>query len=337
MDDQIVIFKNEKIGDLIHSVNSIKKIILKYPNNKINIFLSHYNSEMKFLFISDNVVFHIISEKINILDKIKILKFFFTKRIKETYIFKPSNFLFFLPFLFYLKKIRFLAICVDNYQYHRPNLFLRKFLNKFVINDRSSRNIRKSISNLHLDLALEQENSNFIFSSLKKNIIDNDILDNYVLIHFNKSKFLSVNWEINDLFTIVNELKNYYKKIVITNDLNDIESNEKITAKYKKDKKKVIYYPNIMGKSFFDLIGNAKIIISFHGMITSIGAIQNTPVLDLFNCTIKNKNDFYKYKNAFHEFKPKLNNYEFIIPRENLLLTINRIKHLITYGRKFNN
>ena len=72
-------------------------------------------------------------------------------------------------------------------------------------------------------------------------------------------------------------------------------------------------------------------------MITSIGAIQNRPVLDLFNCTIKNKNDFYRTKNAFHEFKPKLNNYEFIIPRDNLPLTINKIKYIITNGRKFNN
>ena len=238
MNDQIVIFKNEKIGDLIHSINSIKKIILKYPKNKINIFLSHYNSEMKFLFISENVEFHIISEKINILDKVKILKFFLIKRIKKVYIFKPSNFLFFLPFLFYLKKIRFLAICVDNYSYHRPNLFLRKFLNRFVINDRSSKKIRKSISNLHLDLVLEQNDSNLIFSSMKANDIGDKIIDNYVLIHFNKLKFKSINWEINDLFTIVNELENYYKKIIITNDLDDNESNEKISAKYENEKKK---------------------------------------------------------------------------------------------------
>ena len=172
---------------------------------------------------------------------------------------------------------------------------------------------------------------------MKTNSIGNEILDNYVLIHFNKLKFKSVNWEINDLFTLINELKTHYKKIVITNDLNDNESKKKIITKYEKDKKRIIYYPNITGKPFFDLIGNAKLVISFHGMITSIGAIQNTPVLDLFNCTIKNKNDFYQYKNAFHEFKPKLNNYEFIIPKNNLALTINKIRYIITHGRKFNN
>ena len=75
----IVIFKNEKIGDLIHSVNSIKKIIINNPDNQINIFLSHYNSEMKFLFINDNVTFHVITEKINFKDKIKVFIFFFKK------------------------------------------------------------------------------------------------------------------------------------------------------------------------------------------------------------------------------------------------------------------
>ena len=61
MDEQIVIFKNEKIGDLIHSISSINEIISKNKNTNINIFLSHYNSEMKFLFNNDNVTFHIIT------------------------------------------------------------------------------------------------------------------------------------------------------------------------------------------------------------------------------------------------------------------------------------
>ena len=64
-------------------------------------------------------------------------------------------------------------------------------------------------------------------------------------------------------------------------------------------------------------------------MITSIAAIQNTKVLDLFNCDIQNKKDFYRYKNAFHEFKPKLNNYEFIIPKKNLEVSIKKIKEII--------
>ena len=42
--------------------------------------------------------------------------------------------------------------------------------------------------------------------------------------------------------------------------------------------------------------GNANLVISFHGMITSIAAIQNTNVLDLFNCEI-NKELFVLFGN----------------------------------------
>ena len=75
MNENIIIFKNDKIGDLIHAYNAIQNIINNNLNRKIIIFLSHYNSEMKFLFLKKNVEFHIISEKTNSLDKLKILFF----------------------------------------------------------------------------------------------------------------------------------------------------------------------------------------------------------------------------------------------------------------------
>ena len=78
------------------------------------------------------------------------------------------------------------------------------------------------------------------------------------------------------------------------------------------------------------------IVISFNGTITSMAAIQKTKVIDLFNCKINSVEDFYKYKNAFHEFVPKQKNYEFIIPKKNFSITINRIKNLLTNGRKIN-
>ena len=79
------------------------------------------------------------------------------------------------------------------------------------------------------------------------------------------------------------------------------------------------------GADLFKLIGNASIVISFHGMITSIAASQNTRVIDLFNCEINSKKDFYRYKNAFHEWKPNNISYKFLIPSKNLNKTINKM------------
>ena len=58
------------------------------------------------------------------------------------------------------------------------------------------------------------------------------------------------------------------------------------------------------------------------------------PVLDIFHILLKSKNDFYNYKNAFHEFKFKKNNYEFTVPSTSLDKTIKKIIYLLTKGKK---
>ena len=251
---------------------------------------------------------------------------------------KPSYFLFLLPLFYNYKSISFYGICVNNKNYYRPPLYARKFLKRFVINDRGTKNIRESINDLHLNLILNKNKSGYKLATIEKQNIKNKKFKNYILIHFNKFKFNKLNWKLNDFFRIVDELKSFSDQLIITNDINDEETNILIKKKYSKHSdNKIFYLPNIKGEEFFDIIGNANLVLSFHGMITSIAAIQNTKVLDLFNCEIKNKLDFYRYKNAFHEFKPKSSNYEFIIPKKDLSKSINKIKYIITNGRKINN
>ena len=337
MERQIVIFKNDKIGDLIHAYNAMHAIINNNLNTKIHIFLSHYNSEMKFLFKSKNVNFRVITEKINVKDKVKLFFFFLRNNIKEAYIFKPSNFLFYLPLIFYLKKIKFFGICVNNINYRRPALFLRSLLNKFVINDRGSKKIRKSIHELHMNLLNNDNNSKYKFGIFEKKYISKLKKDDYILIHYNKFKFNKLDLGLSDLEMLINKLKKFGMKIKLTNDLNDNETNDLLLRKYQNKNEQIVdYYPNIKGEDLFDLIGNAKIVISFHGTITSMAAIHKTKVIDLFNCEINSINDFYRYKNAFHEFVPKQNNYEFLIPKKDFNITINRIENLLSNGRKIN-
>ena len=336
MNEKIIIFKNDKIGDLLHAYNAIQDIINKNLNKKVLIFLSNYNSDMKFLFKSNNVDFKIITEKININDKFKLFFFFLKNNIKEVYIFKPSNFLFYLPLIFYLKKIKFFGICVDNIKYKRPALFLRNFLTKIAINDRGSKKIRESQNELYMSLINNNFKSKFAIVNEKhiSNIKNND----YILIHFNKFKFSKLNLGLSDLNILIEKLKKLGKKIVLTNDLNDNLTNNLLLKKYNNNNERLVkYYPNIKAESLFKMIGNAKIVISFHGTITTMAAIQKTKVIDLFNCEINSINDFYKYKNAFHEFVPKLKSYEFMIPKKNFSVTIKRIENLLINGRKINN
>ncbi len=337
MNEKIVIFKNDKIGDLIHAYNAIQVIINNNSSNKVTIFLSNYNSEMKFLFKSNNVSFKIISEKINIKDRIKLLFFFLTNNVKKVYILKPSNFLFYLPLIFYLKKIKFFGVCVNNKNYRRPGLFLRNLLDKLVINDRGSKKIRKPIHDLYMNLLLDDKYSKYKFNTINNKVRQHLQKNNHILVHYNKFKFNKLNLGLKELELLINMIGNFGKKIVLTNDLNDKKTNDLLLVKYSNEKKNYIdYYPNINAEDLFKLIGNVSLVISFHGMITSMAAIQNIKVIDLFNCDIHSKEDFYRYKNAYHEFVPKLNNYEFIIPKKQFNITINRIKNLLTNGRKIN-
>ena len=79
MNYSTVIFKNDKIGDLIHCFLGIKQIIDKEKDNKILIYLSKYNNDMKFLFNENNVEIRVVSEKLSLFEKINILFFFLLK------------------------------------------------------------------------------------------------------------------------------------------------------------------------------------------------------------------------------------------------------------------
>jgi len=61
-------------------------------------------------------------------------------------------------------------------------------------------------------------------------------------------------------------------------------------------------------------------------MMTLLGNLLKKNVLDLWHSKINSWDDYRSYRNAFYEFKPKNNSYDFIIPKKNINKTINKIK-----------
>jgi len=335
MTEKIVIFKNEKIGDLIHGLDAINIIISSNPDKKIVLYLSENNKEMIFLFKNNNVETKVISEKINFIDKLNIFKQVLINNIIKIYILKPSSFLFLLPLIFFYKKTKYFGICVKKKNYFRPSNLLRKLLKFSVINDRKTTKIRKSIYNLHINL-VKEDNKIYEHFQDKKNLNnENQNKNKYILIHYNRFKYNELGWSLEDLTKLIKLIIGLSIKVYLTNDLNDEKTNKHIKD-ISLSGELFKHYPNVTGKEFFNLIGQANIVISMHGSITSIAAYQNVCVIDLFNCSINNKNDIYRYKNSFHEFKPKKDNYEFLIPKRNFNITMSRIENLLANGRKIN-
>ena len=140
---------------MCQSLYAINNIIRNNNNKKITIFLSERSEKFSFLIGNQkNIEFKKLRYDLSFFEKIKILIFFLSKKIDEIYILTPKNFYYIVPFFF--RKKKFYAICLNNSNnYRRPSEFLRKFLYKYTINDRSIKFKRKHTSILQNELILK--------------------------------------------------------------------------------------------------------------------------------------------------------------------------------------
>ena len=338
--DEIIIFKNDRIGDLITSIPAIRLLIRNNKDKKITIFLSKINHKIKFLFDYSNVNIIIVEYKLTLKNRLSILSYLLRKKISKIYIIRPKIFFFYLPVLLCHKKIKFYALCINaKNNYKRPNEFLRKFLYKKVINDRNTRSIRPTRKQLQIDLISENTSFNDEQNDFKiniKNELRKILPQNYCLIHYKYLMFDKLNWGREGLEKIIDQLLLNYSNVVLINDIDRINDNNYFKKKYDwydfRSKKnnmtnnKVLYLENIEGIDLAGCISLSKITIACHGTITLLGDILKAPILDFFYCTIKNKDDYHRYKNSFHEHVPNNHNYKFIIPKKDIFKTINKMK-----------
>jgi len=332
-----VVFKNDAVGDLIHSLEAIHNVTESKENDKVTIFLSKRTEKYSFLVEGPKVNIKILNFDLNIIEKIKLFFFLFNNSVTKIYILTPKKFYYYLPFFF--KKIKFFAICVNNINnYKRPNLFLRKYLYKFEVNDRSKIFKRDSIIHIQNRLTKNADITKFTFN--KKITESEELFDRlpneYVYFHYKKKRFDDLGWKTDQLDILLNNLNKYSKKVVFTKDI-DIDKNNSLfkekfnsydfkTREFIEKKKNIIFFDNIEGANLLNVIKYSKKVISFHGMMTSIAFLLKKPILDLFFIESKGWNDYRKYRNSFYEFKPKFINYDFIIPRKNINKTIKKME-----------
>jgi len=337
MNKKILIFKNDRIGDLIWSLEPINYLINLNKNNNITVFLSQINFSMNFLIKKKNIKFNQIDYHPTLIDRVKIFFYILFNNVDEIYIFRPQNFYFILAFIFYFKKTKFLAYCINDVNgYKRPNPFLRKFLFRYVVNDRSTKKIREHTTELQKKLV------NFKSDISKKiNFISNnyqELPDNYILFQFKKNMFESLNWTLINLEELIFSISKIGLPIIIIKDkeidnYNDYFSKMFNYVDFKKKKvdykgSNIFFVDNVEGKNYFNVIYNSMVTIAPHGTVTSISNLKNKLIIDLFYLG-KNKISFYQAKNNFHEFKPKNDNYKFILVDNNFHKCVKKIKNLL--------
>ncbi len=335
----VLILKNDAVGDLCQSLTAINNIIENNKDKKVLIYLSERSEKFNFLIKGSNIIFKKLNYNLTLSEKFKLIYFLYTSKISDIYILTPKNFYYYLPYIF--RNINFHALCINGpNNYKRPYQYLRKFLYKYVINDRSAIYKREHTSEIQNKLTLK----NNLHS--KKEILVNgsDYLkshlpNNYIYFHIKKSIIDKLSWDISSLKLLFEDLLRYYDYVIFTKDLeNDKQSNNindefnvvdfnTKQANYKNINSKIILFDNIEGQDLYYTIRNSAKILAFHGMMTNLGAIEYNKVIDLWFCDINNFNDYRNYRNAFYEFKPIYKGYDFIIPSKDILKTIKKITY----------
>ena len=333
----VVILKNDAVGDLVHSLNGIYNIINDSNVDKITIFVSKFSKKFNFLLNNPKVKIKIINYNLSIIEKIKLFFFIFNNKISKIYILAPKNFFYYLPIFFF--NIKFYALCVDNINgYKRPSSFLRRFLYKFVINDRAAQFKRLSTKKIQSKLTSDGNTPNNEFRIIikKSDLLKKNLPDNYIYFHAKRKILNELGWGINELKMLFGEILKYSNNLILTKDIENDENTKVFkdnfnsfdfkTLKFIDNSQKVIFFDNVDGVDLYNTIINSKKVVAFHGMMTNLATIEKKPVLDLFYCNIKSLSDYRRYKNALYEFKPNYKGYDLIVPSKDIIKTINKMR-----------
>ena len=309
MSKKILIFKNDRGGDLVSSIRLIYK--LNKINDNLTIYLSDVNYDFNFLL--SKIKFKKINFNLNFIDKTKIFFDLFLNKYDEVYILSPKNFYFYMPILF--RKTKFFAITINGKKRNRPSLYLRKYLHKYEIAYRTKINKKNIIQN---QLSLIDSDSKFDYKDLNLGRIDQNILDNlpdkFIFFQFKKSFFDQLSWSTNEFDKIVNFIQSKNNFVVFSSDIEnnnydtyflnkystiDFKRNNKFTSK---ENKNIIYLRKVDPKNLFLLIHKADKILCPHGLVTQIAHLFNKKSINMFSFKINNINDYHHQKISFSEW-----------------------------------
>jgi hypothetical protein len=340
----VIIFKNDAVGDLTQSLHAIDNIITKHKKQKIIIYLSERSKKFNFLINGNNLEFRQISYDLTLIEKLRLFITISFSSISDIYILTPKNFYYFLSPIF--KQIRFNAICINGRNnYKRPSQYLRKFLHTYVINDRSVEYKREHTSKLQSKL-IDKNNlvnniHNYKISVDINNFLKKRLPKNYIYFHIKKDITDQLQWDFNNINLLFNELLKFSDNIVFTKDIEKNYKNHVFRNKFNvidfqskqisetSIKSNIYLFDNIEGEDLYNTIKYASKIIAFHGMMTNLASLEKKKVIDMWFLNIKNLDDYKNYRNAFYEFKPSYKGYNFMIPKKNIFKTIKKIKSLM--------
>ena len=141
------------------------------------------------------------------------------------------------------------------------------------------------------------------------NFLKINLPNNFVYLHLKNETIKKLEWNVNDLKYLFENLLKYYENVVFTKDIekdkNFIDFSKIFNVVYfynkniNKKKNKIYLFDNIKGKDLYNTIRLSSKIIAFHGMMTNLGSLMKKSITDLWFCEINNWHDYRNYRNAF--------------------------------------
>jgi ADP-heptose:LPS heptosyltransferase len=334
MSKKILILKNDRVGDLFHSLDGINAILNDNKDANIEIILSNVSKDLSFLFQGANIKISYLPYSLTILNKFRLFLKMIFNSFDQVYILCPKNFYYYLVLF---SNSKFFAITIKNSNKSRPFNFLKKKLFKYIVNDRDNKRINHSINSLIFKLCSDK--SRLDYSSLinktpeTSDLFKNNIplFSNFIHVHYKDTIFRNNGWTLKNFFDLVGSLPNT-NKIIITSDYGDFDYHKDFLSNFsnlnfdnltnKIDfKKKIHYLHNLGTEDLFELIKLSSTVISPHGAMTVMASYLNKKVIDIFDTNIN--------LNAFREYKPNNDNYNFLIINKNFIKFLFKIKNFL--------
>ena len=326
MNKNILVFRTDRIGDLLHNCPSIKTIKEENRDDHLSLVASerNYLYAKTFDFIDKVYLF----PKKNIFKKINLFKNLYKKRYQKIYIFDGKD-RSILMSIFLRSKIKVAKVS------NEKQAFLCRLFNIKTSNDVFGVDLNLAHQKLMNMSGISVKISNFDYIKKKQ---DNNFskkipIKDYIQIHldekwFNESyisTYKNINPSYEDFSNFINSIAQK-KSLLISTGLisnNLIERLELESSRHLIDN---IFINNIKNNiilvkkpSFEDLesiLRNAKVLIACHGAIIQAGASFNLKIIDIVEETktdlVKRYNSYIKnyyivYRDKFSLIKTKIN------------------------------
>ena len=275
---EFLIFRTDRVGDLLFSLILVKIIKSNHPNSQITLITSEKNYEYAKTF---KLIENIIILKNNIFSKIKLILKLRKKKYEAIIIHDGKNRSKFVSYFLNAKKK---IICVTN------------------LIDTQIEIIKKACD----QISLRYENNSLNFLDDRDYSLENIPFKNYLHLHFDEKwihkeyikKYINIEPEKDDLISFINNLLSY-NNLIITTGKNELKLLKEIKSKI--NSKKVRIFANQELLEIESIVFKADLLISCHGWITHIASARNIKQIDIIDSS-------YPY----NKWTSHLRNYKFL-------------------------